>query len=101
ELAAQGIPGTVLFPGENVLPPPRDLPWLPQACYPLYDPKLGPASCENEICFWDGGDRGLPVGYGPDGRLLGLDPADTVAEYQDSKNRKKICVSNRVCLCVP
>lgn len=101
ELAAEAIPGTVQLPGEKALQLPRDLPYLPMACYPLFDPKLGPASPANEICFWDGGDRGLPVGYGPDGKLRGFDSSDTIAEYQDSKNTRRIAVSNRVCLCVP
>jgi uncharacterized repeat protein (TIGR01451 family) len=101
ELAAQYIPGTVLLPGEQALPMPHAPPCFPPVCFPYFDPKLGPASPASEICFWDGGDRGLPVGYGPDGRLRGLDPSDTIAEYQDSHNQKRICVSNRVCLCVP
>ncbi len=101
ELAALSIPGTMLLPGETVLPLPRDQPWLAWSCYQLYDPKLGPASRADEICFWDGGDRGAPVGYGPDGRLLGLDASDTVAEYTDSQNQRRIAVSNRVCLCIP
>ena len=101
ELSALAIPGTMLLPGEKALPLPRDLPWLPAPCYQLFDPKLGPASPANEVLFWDGGDRGLPVGFGPDGRLRGLDASDTVAEYQDSKNQKRIAVSNRVCLIVP
>jgi uncharacterized repeat protein (TIGR01451 family) len=101
ELAEQSVPGTVMLPGEHVLQLPQAPPWLPQVCYPYFDPILGPASPAGEICFWDGGDRGLPVGYGPDGRLRGLDPSDTVAEYMDSQQRQRIAVSNRVCLCVP
>src|SRR4029077_12971807 len=31
----------------------------------------------------------------------GLDPMDTVAEYADSTGRRKLAISNRVCLCVP
>src|SRR5207244_3660991 len=60
ELAAQGIPGTVQLPGEQALQLPHAPPCLPQVCYPYFDPKLGPASQANEVCFWDGGDRGLP-----------------------------------------
>ena len=44
----------------------------------------------------DGGDIGLRAGWGPDGKLRGLDPSDTVAEYVDSKGRKRLAVSNRV-----
>jgi uncharacterized repeat protein (TIGR01451 family) len=49
----------------------------------------------------DGGDIGLPAGIGPDGRLGGLDPTDTVAEFTDSKGRRAVVKSNRVCICVP
>lgn len=41
ELALSGVPGTVLMPGEKALPLPRDLPHLPWACFPVYDPILG------------------------------------------------------------
>jgi uncharacterized repeat protein (TIGR01451 family) len=101
ELAVCGIPGTVLLPGERVLPPPRDPPCVPWACAPLYDPRLGPYSPCDEICFHDGGDMGFPAGYDRSGQLRGLDPSDTIAEYADSHGQKKIACSNRVCLCVP
>jgi uncharacterized repeat protein (TIGR01451 family) len=35
------------------------------------------------------------------GQLQGLDPSDTVAEFKDSAGRRKLVVSNEVCLCVP
>lgn len=101
ELAAQGIPGTVLLPKETVLPSPRDLPWLRWTCIPLFDPRLGPAHPSSELCFHDGGDGGLRAGYNRDGRLTGLDPSDTIAEYADSKGQRRISASNRVSLCVP
>jgi uncharacterized repeat protein (TIGR01451 family) len=53
------------------------------------------------MCFHDGGDGGLRAGYGPDGKLVGLDASDTVAQYMDSRGNPKIAVSNKVCLCVP
>jgi uncharacterized repeat protein (TIGR01451 family) len=101
ELACTGIPGTVLLPGERVLPPPRDPPCVPWTCAPLSDPRLGPYPPSEEICFHDGGDVGLPAGYDRNGQLRGLDPSDTIAEYADSHGRKKITCSNRICLCVP
>jgi uncharacterized repeat protein (TIGR01451 family) len=101
ELALQAIPGTMLLPGEKVLPPPRDPPCLPWLCYPLVDPLAGPDCPGDEMCFHDGGDNGSPAGYGPDGKLRGLDPSDTIAQFHDSKGNPKIAISNRVCLCVP
>ncbi len=101
ELAACGIPGTVLLPGERVLPPPSAPPCLPWVCAPYADPRLGPYHPEEEICFHDGGDMGLPAGYDRNGQLRGLDASDTIAEYADSHGRKKITCSNRICLCVP
>ena len=95
-----GVPGTILFPGEQVLPPPAAPPCLPVACWPAYDPVLGPRCLEGE-CFHDGGDVGLPAGIGPDRQLHGLDPSDTVAEYTNSKGQRRIAISNRVCLCAP
>src|SRR5439155_6894027 len=54
-----------------------------------------------EECLRDGGDAGLPAGLDRDGRLHGLDPADTAAVYIDSKGARHIAVSNPVCICVP
>ena len=62
ELAASGVPGTVLLPGERMLPAPRDPPCLRAMCFPLVDPRSGLPAPENEICFHDGGDVGLPAG---------------------------------------
>jgi uncharacterized repeat protein (TIGR01451 family) len=100
EMARQGIPGTVLFPGDKVLGPPAVPPCFPWTCIPFYDPLLGPRHPEEE-CLHDGGDVGRPAGLDRDGRLQGLDPSDTVAEYTDSKGRRKIACSNRICICVP
>jgi uncharacterized repeat protein (TIGR01451 family) len=100
EMAYQSVPGTILFPGEQALPKPAVGPFVPWACWPIYDPILGPAKSECE-CLRDGGDAGLPVGFDPTGKLHGLDPADTVAEYTDSKGVRRLAISNRVCICVP
>lgn len=100
ELAQQSIPGTVLFPNEKSLGLPPIRPMLKWQKVPLYDPLLGPKKLAEE-CLLDGGDRDLPVGYRPGGKLGGLDPEDTVAEYRNSKGVKKIAISNRVCVCVP
>lgn len=101
ELAARGLPGTVLMPGEKVLPAPRHRPWVPFACYQMFDPLLGPVPSSELMAICDGGDCNLPAGFDRFGKLRGLDPSDTVAEYEDSKGRKRLAVSNRVCLCVP
>jgi uncharacterized repeat protein (TIGR01451 family) len=74
-------------------------PCLPAVCWEMVDPRLGP-HIPNEECLKDGGDAGAPVGFGPDGRLHGLDPADTVAEYV-CKDGRHIAISNRVCLFAP
>jgi uncharacterized repeat protein (TIGR01451 family) len=96
----ESVAGTILLPSEPALAPPAAPPCLPWACFPFYDPKVGPR-CPDEECFHDGGDGGLPAGIGPDGQLHGLDPADTVAEYTDSKGKRRLAISNRVCICAP
>ena len=101
ELRACAVPGTVLYPGETSLLPPRLPPPLAWACVPMfYDPVLGPRPPLEE-CLHDGGDIGRPAGIGPDGRAGGVDPSDTVAEYTDDRGRRRLAKSNRVCLCVP
>ncbi len=101
ELAFTGLSGTVMMPGEKVLGPPRLPPAGPWACFPVVDPMAGPVNPGPYNCIPDGGDIGLPIGFGPDGKLRGVDPSDTVAEYTDSRGRRRLVVSNRVCLCVP
>jgi uncharacterized repeat protein (TIGR01451 family) len=100
ELAHGSIPETILFPGQRTLLPPPLPPCLPFAGIRLYDPVLGPKPCTEE-CLHDGGDAGLPLGIGPDGKLNGLDPADTAAVYTDASGHRHVTTSNRVCLCVP
>ena len=78
---------------------PPVLPCLPWALL-VYDPIAGP-KCPEEECLRDGGDLGPRAAFGPEGRLVGVDPADTVAEYVDNGGRRRITVSNPVCLCVP
>jgi uncharacterized repeat protein (TIGR01451 family) len=94
------VGGTILFPGEKVLMPATMPPCLPHADRPFYDPFLGPRHLEEE-CLHDGGDRGQRAGLDAEGRLHGLDPEDTVAEYTDSHGRRRLTCSNTVCLCVP
>jgi uncharacterized repeat protein (TIGR01451 family) len=100
ELVKESIPGTFLLPGEKVLPAPRVPPWVPWACVNVFDPTLGPKPLTEE-CLHDGGDTGAKAGIDAAGRLVGVDPSDTVAEYVDSKGRRHVTCSNRVCLCVP
>ncbi len=100
ELAAESVPGTILLPGEKILPPPRLPPWVPWHGIPVFDPVLGKPFPGAEYTLFDGGDVGLQAGVSA-GRLVGLDPSDTVAEYADSLGRRHVAVSNRVGLCVP
>jgi uncharacterized repeat protein (TIGR01451 family) len=102
ELAAWGVPGTILLPSETSLAAPPVAPWFSWKCMPLlYDPLHGGESASAEVCVPDGGDSGTPAGFDAEGRLRGLDPSDTVAEYQDSLGQRRLAISNRVCLCVP
>jgi uncharacterized repeat protein (TIGR01451 family) len=101
ELTAYGASGTVLMPGEKVLPLPRAYPCVPWDCYPVFDPIHGPPHPGEELTLWDGGDSGLPAGMTREGKLRGLDPSDTVAQYTDSRGKRHLSVSNRVGLCVP
>jgi uncharacterized repeat protein (TIGR01451 family) len=100
EMAHQAVPGTVFLPGAHGLGSPTAPPMLPSACWQLYDPVLGPPDPADE-CLHDGGDVGAPAGIDAAGRLRGLDPSDTVAEYSTCKGLRKLAISNRVCLCVP
>jgi uncharacterized repeat protein (TIGR01451 family) len=100
ELALQTVPGTVFLPGDKYLPAPQFPPVLQWTCLPLFDPLLGPQHTP-EIFVKDGGDIGLRAGISPEGKLVGLDPTDAVARYQDSCGRPHVAVSNRVCLLVP
>ncbi len=100
EMDRQAVGGTMLLPGDHALYRPSCPPWIPWACAPVYDPLVGP-KCPEEECLRDGGDHGNPVGFDREGRLTGLDPADAVAEYSDSTGRRRITVSNCVCVFVP
>jgi uncharacterized repeat protein (TIGR01451 family) len=100
DLVAGSIANTVLLPDTPAMGPPAFPPAFPWGCVPLFDPMLGPKPLTEE-CMHDGGDVGAPVGFGPGGELQGLDPSDTVAEYVDGCGKKKIAISNRVCVCVP
>lgn len=100
ELAAMNAPGTILMPGERSIAPPAHPPIFALVGSAFYDPRLGPRPPEEE-CLHDGGDRWGRAGFDNLGRLGGVDPEDTVAEYRDSAGRKRIICSNRVCVCVP
>lgn len=100
ELVAGAICGTVLLPGDKGLPFPSAPPYVPFGCLPIVDPVLGPKPLEEE-CLHDGGDIGTPAGLDRNGQVKGVDPSDTVAAYSDSRGRRRLTISNRVCLCVP
>jgi uncharacterized repeat protein (TIGR01451 family) len=101
EIAAQAIPGTVLLPGDKLLGAPPLPPYLKWSWCPVYDPLHGPRHPSEFVTLYDGGDSGPAAGFDRFGKLRGLDPTDTVAEYMDSKGNKKLAISNRVGLCVP
>jgi uncharacterized repeat protein (TIGR01451 family) len=101
EFNAEAIPGTVLLPGDRVLGAPRIPPYLLWNWCPVYDPRVGPRHPSEFVTIYDGGDSGPQAGYDRLGRLKGLDSTDTMAEYTDSKGKKKLALSNRVALCVP
>jgi uncharacterized repeat protein (TIGR01451 family) len=100
ELSHCSVPETILLPGQKTLMPPPVPPTLPAACFPVYDPFLGPRPPEEEVLH-DGGDSGRPAGLDASGQVQGVDPSDTVARYSDSHGRLHVTHSNRVCLCVP
>jgi uncharacterized repeat protein (TIGR01451 family) len=99
EMAA--VPGTIYLPGDGAMPLPAAMPTVPWTCYPLVDPNLGPIHPAEYVSVFDGGDSGLPAGFDARGKLRGVEPSDTVAEYVGSKGTKKLAISNRVALCIP
>ena len=111
EVALSSVPGTVLFPDERVLGQPAAPPMLPWACFPWYDPTLGPCRPEEEWihngCInppnsaYLANGKPLRPGLDIDGILRGINPEDAVAEFRDSRGRKSFSCSNRVCLFVP
>jgi uncharacterized repeat protein (TIGR01451 family) len=101
ELSYFGQPGTILLPGDRVLGSPRIGPYLQWNWCPVYDPVIGPRHPSEFVTVFDGGDTGGPAGVGRGGKIKGLDPTDTIAEYTDSRGNPRLAVSNRVGLCVP
>jgi uncharacterized repeat protein (TIGR01451 family) len=80
-----------LLPGDHCLPPQGPFgPRLPRTPHFTL-----------EECLRDGGDRGQPAYFDANGQLRGVDPSDSVAEYTDSLGRRRLGVTNTVCLCVP
>lgn len=99
QLKPYAIDGTILLPGEKYLRTPVAPAAFPYHAHPLYDPLLGPMGPKEE-CFVDGGDKGDPLGIGPNGRLGGLNPTDVGVEYTIG-GRRKVTTSNVVCICSP
>jgi uncharacterized repeat protein (TIGR01451 family) len=93
--------GTIALQGDRSLPPPAAVPTVPWDCFSLVDPIAHMAHPAQFTTVYDGGDIGAPAGFDDKGRLVGVDPSDTVAVYYDSKGRRKIACSNRVALCIP
>jgi Domain of unknown function DUF11 len=100
ELAAENVPGTILFPGARTMPIPPVPPMLPFQGVIVYDPIIG-AKGASEECLKDGGDVGPRAAPGPGpGGIGGVDPTDTVMQYT-TKSGTKTTPSNRICICVP
>ena len=91
--------GTIYIPGDKSLPLPSVPPMLPATCYPLVDPIAKMAHPAEYTTVYDGGDVGLKAGFDKNGRLVGVDPSDTVAVYVNSKGQKKIACSNAASPC--
>lgn len=100
ELAAAYVPGTVLTMGDGPLAPAACPPTLPPPSFPWYDPILGPRKPLEEI-LPDGGDIGLRIGIGPDGKTGNLNVTDTAAEFRYGNGPRRVTISNRVCLFSP
>jgi hypothetical protein len=100
ELAAENVPGTILFPGAPKLPVPAVPPVLPFQGVIVVDPIIGMKGAGEE-CIKDGGDVGPRAAPGPGpGGVGGLDPTDTVMQYT-TRFGSRTAPSNRVCICVP
>lgn len=100
ELAAENVPGTILFPGSAKLPVPAVPPILPFQGVIVVDPIIGMKGAGEE-CIKDGGDIGLRAAPGPGpGSVGGLDTTDTVMQYT-TRSGSRTQPSNRVCICVP
>nr|UXE45569.1 hypothetical protein Hi04_10k_c4998_00012 [uncultured bacterium] len=63
--------------------PPADRPWLPRDEY---------------LC--DGGDHAMPIHFGGDGGLRGIDPRDAMVEFHDNR-RPRVLPTNTVCIYAP
>jgi uncharacterized repeat protein (TIGR01451 family) len=63
--------------------PPANRPWLPRDEY---------------LC--DGGDRDIPIHFGGDGGLRGIDPRDALVTFHDNR-RPRILPTNTVCIYAP
>lgn len=100
ELAAENVPGTILFPGARAMPIPAAPPTLPFNGVPVYDPIIGAKGAAEE-CLRDGGDFGPRAAPGPGPNAIGgLDPTDTVMQYT-TRLGVRTTPSNTVCICVP
>ena len=93
--------GTIYLPGDKTIGFPAVPPMLPATCYPLVDPIAKMPHPAEYTTVYDGGDVGLKAGFDTNGKLVGVDPSDTVAVYVTSKGQRKIVCSNRVALCIP
>ena len=89
ELNSLAVPGTVLLPGDRVLGTPRVPPWVVWNWHPVYDPVYGPRNqAEFMHGFMTAAMSAPPAGsIATLGKLKGLDPTDTIAEYLNSRER--------------
>ncbi len=99
QLKSYTVEGTILLPGEKFLKSPVAPPLMPYLAHPLYDPLLGPRVPKEEY-FVDGGDRGDPLGIGPNAKLGGLNPTDVGVEFTIG-GRRKVTTSNVISITSP
>lgn len=101
EIAQTAIPGTALLPGQTSLCPPVMPPYIIPSLHEAGpDPIAGPGDLMEEIVR-DGGDRGQRAGIDAQGKIAGIDPEDSLASFTDSKGRRHVIHSNRVCIIAP
>lgn len=83
----------------NDCPPVAELAGTPAAAC-CGKPRPFPTENGRDEYVCDGGDKGLPIHY-EDGIIAGLEAEDTVAEFHDGSGKKRVAVSNEVCVYAP
>jgi uncharacterized repeat protein (TIGR01451 family) len=90
-------PGLILYPDMKTLPPTNLPPTVD--CSQFFDRRH--LVNDPVECIRDGGDRGQPAFFEPNGNIRGINPSDTVAEYKDVAGNRRLAVTNEVCVFAP